>query len=191
MTELSEPERNEIINKMKKDPCYRKGLPPYTSFDIDLREDITETWGRDWGGQSSYAKLNAVVVQRPGPEAAPKEALADNQWYSLPTGLPDLEKMQLEWDNFIKVLNDNGVETISLNAEQPVHGTYGLPLRCITYCHETLMVKGGANYRASQRAKSTADFINKLKIVEEEVENILGKISLRKRELKLQKLTGD
>lgn len=26
----------------------------------------------------------------------------------------------------------------------------------------------GANYRAAQRAKSTADFINKLKIVEEE-----------------------
>lgn len=28
----------------------------------------------------------------------------------------------------------------------------------------------GANYRASQRAKSAADFINKLKIVEEEVD---------------------
>ncbi|MGB5610210.1 four helix bundle protein, partial [Eudoraea sp.] len=28
----------------------------------------------------------------------------------------------------------------------------------------------GANYRASQRAKSTADFIYKLKIVEEEVD---------------------
>lgn len=28
----------------------------------------------------------------------------------------------------------------------------------------------GANYRAAQRAKSTADFINKLKIVEEEVD---------------------
>ena len=28
----------------------------------------------------------------------------------------------------------------------------------------------GANYRASQRAKSTADFINKLKIVEQEVD---------------------
>lgn len=28
----------------------------------------------------------------------------------------------------------------------------------------------GSNYRASQRAKSTADFINKLKIVEEEVD---------------------
>jgi len=28
----------------------------------------------------------------------------------------------------------------------------------------------GANYRASQRGKSTADFINKLEIVEEEVD---------------------
>ncbi|MGS2761217.1 four helix bundle protein [Sinomicrobium sp. M5D2P9] len=28
----------------------------------------------------------------------------------------------------------------------------------------------GANYRASQRARSTADFINKLKIVEEEAD---------------------
>ncbi|WP_236262957.1 four helix bundle protein [Aggregatimonas sangjinii] len=28
----------------------------------------------------------------------------------------------------------------------------------------------GVNYRASQRAKSTADFINKLKIVEEEAD---------------------
>ncbi len=31
----------------------------------------------------------------------------------------------------------------------------------------------GANYRASQRAKSTSDFINKLKIVEEEVDESL------------------
>lgn len=31
----------------------------------------------------------------------------------------------------------------------------------------------GANYRASQRAKSTRDFINKLKIVEEEVDESL------------------
>lgn len=31
----------------------------------------------------------------------------------------------------------------------------------------------GANYRAAQRAKSTADFINKLKIVEEEADESL------------------
>jgi N-dimethylarginine dimethylaminohydrolase len=144
MAKLSDAERTEVINKMKKDPKYREGMPPHTCFDIDLRDDIEQTWGRFWGGQSSYARLRAVVVQRPGPEASPKEALADSQWYSLPQGLPDLKKMQAEFDEFVKVLNENDVETISLNAEQPVHGTYGLPLRCITYCHETLMVKGGA-----------------------------------------------
>ena len=32
---------------------------------------------------------------------------------------------------------------------------------------------GGANYRAACRAKSTADFINKLKIVEEEVDETM------------------
>ncbi|NAS13620.1 four helix bundle protein [Poritiphilus flavus] len=31
----------------------------------------------------------------------------------------------------------------------------------------------GANYRAAQRAKSTADFVNKLKIVEEEADETL------------------
>jgi len=143
MTKLNKEEKTQVINKMKKDPMYREGLPPLTSFNIDLRDDLVETWGRDWGGQSSYAKLRAVVVQRPGPEAAPREALADNQWYSLPTGLPDLDKMQQEWDNFVRVMNDNGVETISLDAEQPVLGTYGMPIRTITYCHEPLMVKGG------------------------------------------------
>jgi four helix bundle protein len=35
-------------------------------------------------------------------------------------------------------------------------------LKCSSYV--------GANYRSSQRAKSTADFINKLKIVEEEAD---------------------
>ena len=74
MTKLNKEEKAQIISKMKKDPMYREGLPPLTSFDIDLRDDFVETWGRDWGGQSSYAKLRAVVVQRPGPEAAPREA---------------------------------------------------------------------------------------------------------------------
>lgn len=36
----------------------------------------------------------------------------------------------------------------------------------------------GANYRASQRAKSTADFINKLKIVEEEADESSYKLEL-------------
>jgi four helix bundle protein len=41
-----------------------------------------------------------------------------------------------------------------------------------TYCGQLIRSSSssGANYRASQRAKSSADFINKLKIVEEETD---------------------
>jgi len=40
------------------------------------------------------------------------------------------------------------------------------------YCNQLIRSSSsiGANYRAAQRAKSTADFINKLKIVEEEAD---------------------
>ena len=41
-----------------------------------------------------------------------------------------------------------------------------------TYCNQLIMCSSsvGANYRAAYRAKSSADFINKLKIVEEEAD---------------------
>lgn len=144
MKKLDEKTKSKIISQLKKIPYYRENKPPLTCFDIDLRKDIKKTWGKEWGGQSSFAKLRTVVVQRPGPEACPEGALVDPQFFSLPSGLPDVSKMQHEFDQFVKTLNENGVEAISLNAEQPAHGTYGFPLRCITYCHETLMVKGGA-----------------------------------------------
>lgn len=40
------------------------------------------------------------------------------------------------------------------------------------YCNQLIRSSssGGANYRAACRGKSTADFINKLKIVEEEID---------------------
>jgi len=141
---LTKKEEGKIKEKLKKIPLYRENKPPLTYFGPDMREDLEKTWRRQWGGQSSYAKLRSVIVQRPGPEALPPEAIVDPQFFNLPSGLPDIQRMQAQHDAFVKVLNDNEVETISLNAPQPVLGTYGVPLRTITYCHETLMVKGGA-----------------------------------------------
>jgi len=128
--------------KLSSIPLYRPGKPPLTFFDADYKDELEKTWGRAWGGQSSYAKLRAVVVHRPGPEAAFGDI--DPDFLNLPTGLPDLIKMQEQHDEFVRVLNENGVETIPLIADQPIHGTYGIPLRSTTFCHETLMVKGGA-----------------------------------------------
>ena len=49
-----------------------------------------------------------------------------------------------------------------------------LPKNAINYAYSGQLIRSssscGANYRASQRAKSPKDFINKLKIVEEELD---------------------
>lgn len=52
-----------------------------------------------------------------------------------------------------------------------------LPLNDINKIYKNQLIRASssaaANYRASRRAKSTADFINKLKIVEEELDESL------------------
>jgi four helix bundle protein len=52
--------------------------------------------------------------------------------------------------------------------------TQGLPISQINRAYSNQIIRSsssvGANYRASRRAKSNADFINKLKIVEEELD---------------------
>lgn len=58
------------------------------------------------------------------------------------------------------------VDCWSLCAKFPVSREYN------TFCNQLIRCSSsvGANYRAACRAKSTADFINKLKIVEEEAD---------------------
>jgi four helix bundle protein len=50
------------------------------------------------------------------------------------------------------------------------------------YCNQLIRCSSsvGANYRAALRAKSTADFINKLKIVEEELDETMFFLELLK-----------
>ncbi len=57
------------------------------------------------------------------------------------------------------------------------HLVLSLPLNLINKIYSNQLLRAsssvGANYRAVRRAKSTADFINKLKIVEEELDESL------------------
>lgn len=58
------------------------------------------------------------------------------------------------------------IDCWSLCAKFPVSREYNAYCRQLIRCSSSV----GANYRAACRAKSTADFINKLKIVEEEAD---------------------
>lgn len=58
------------------------------------------------------------------------------------------------------------IECMLLCSKLPKTREYNAYVNQLIRCSSSV----GANYRAAQRAKSTADFINKLKIVEEEVD---------------------
>jgi four helix bundle protein len=58
------------------------------------------------------------------------------------------------------------IEVLTLTESLPQNRIYDSLVRQIVRCSSSV----GANYRAACRAKSTADFINKLKIVEEEAD---------------------
>jgi len=58
------------------------------------------------------------------------------------------------------------IDCMLLCVELPKTREYNAYVNQLIRCSSSV----GANYRASQRAKSTADFVNKLKIVEEEVD---------------------
>src|SRR5215211_2844842 len=57
------------------------------------------------------------------------------------------------------------------------HLILSLPSNVINHAYSAQLIKSsssvGANYRATRRAKSKADFINKFKIVEEEIDESL------------------
>ncbi len=132
----------EYTDRVKSIPLYRPGKPPLTFFDSSFQDELEKTWGKSWGGQSSYARLRAVVVHRPGQEAIWGDV--DPNFFNLPTGMPNLPRMQAQHDEFVRILQENSVEIYRLDAPPPVLGHYGVPLRSATYTHETLMVKGGA-----------------------------------------------
>lgn len=58
------------------------------------------------------------------------------------------------------------IDVIDLIERLPKNMTFSVFSRQLLRCSSSV----GANYRAACRAKSTADFINKLKIVEEEID---------------------
>lgn len=62
------------------------------------------------------------------------------------------------------------------------HHILSLPPNVINHAYSAQLIKSsssvGANYRATRRAKSQADFINKFKIVEEETDESLFYLEL-------------
>lgn len=81
----------------------------------------------------------------------------------------------------LKNINTDANEMIKRTKQFAIdcgHLILSLPNNVINYAYSAQLVKSsssvGANYRATRRAKSKADFINKFKIVEEELTNLFS-----------------
>jgi len=132
--------KKEKIDLKKLMPFYEAGKPP-KPVDIDFRDEVEKTTGRKWGAQG-LGKLRMVLVHRPGEEAL--WGTEDPAYFNLPEGQVNLEKMQREHDEFVEVLKKEGTEVVYLNPKQPVLGTYGFPLRALTYTRGCWVINGGA-----------------------------------------------
>lgn len=75
----------------------------------------------------------------------------------------------MDYSNLKKRFLDFALTVHELTKEFPKEDVYFNIKNQITRCSSS----GGANYRAASRGKSPSDFINKLKMVEEEVDESL------------------
>lgn len=132
------------MSRLKNLPFYVPGTPPKSLMNIDYLEELEATWRRPWGAQSNIKKLQMVLVHRPGPENEEPEIFEDPAFFNLCEGFPEIKKMQEQHDNFVKILRDNGVEVVYLDPEPPLVGTFGIPLRALTYARASIVINGGA-----------------------------------------------
>jgi arginine deiminase len=125
-------------------PEYAAGSPR-PLFSIGFMEELERAWGgRHWGAQNHAGRLEMVMVHRPGEENDSPELAEDPGFFNLPDGMPDLELMQQQHDDFCQTLEASGVEVVYLEPAAPLTGTYGLPLRALMYSRTASVINGGA-----------------------------------------------
>lgn len=129
---------------LEKIPFYKKGLPHRPIYGTDFLDDLKATWGEEWGIKSPFGKIRKAMVCTPGEEQKDSLISEDYQFFNLPEGPTDFDKLQEEHRNLVAALVAEGIEVIYLNPAGPFIGAYGIPLRSAPYTRETIMVRGGA-----------------------------------------------
>jgi len=132
------------MDKLKKIPFYREGLPHKPIYGTDFLDDLKATWGEEWGIKSPFGKIKKVMVCTPGEEQKDIIISKDYQLFNLPEGPTYFDRLQEEHRSLVAALEAEGIEVIYLNSVGPFIGTYGIPLRSIPYTRETIIIRGGA-----------------------------------------------
>jgi N-dimethylarginine dimethylaminohydrolase len=107
--------------------------------EVDWRVELEKTWGRKWGAMSEIGKLRMALVSRPTENEVTTPEVG-KEWIF---GRVELERMQKEHDQYVDILQSEGVEVAYMDVPPVAMGPYG-QLRMLTYTHSLVIFDGGA-----------------------------------------------
>jgi len=112
--------------------------------DTDFYDEVEKIWGHRWGAEG-LGRLREVLVSRPTENETREEY--SKQWqfyYSTASGNADLAKLQQQFDEYYRVLKENGVRVNYVEPPIPSIGAYGYLKNLVTLAGGGLVVRGGA-----------------------------------------------
>ena len=121
-----------------------KPLRNWMLHEMDFYDEVEKIWGKKWGAEG-IGKLREVLVSRPTENETREEYSKEWQYYySSAAGKAKLETLQQQFDDYYRVLKENGVKVNYVEPPVPSIGAYGYLKNMVTLAGGGLVVKGGA-----------------------------------------------
>jgi len=107
-------------------------------------EELETVWGRKWGAQGEVGKLRSVVVCRPTENEVTREKKDNPNFLRLRLGVWNLEKLQTQHDEFVRVLKDEVPEVIEWDVTKVYTGPYHTTMILTPTRGFAVVINGGA-----------------------------------------------
>lgn len=127
-------------------PWFESGKPTknWMLHEIGFYDEVDKIWGTKWGAEG-IGRLREVLVSRPTENEIRDEYSKEWQYYySSAQGNANLERLQKQFDEYYRILNQNGVRVNYIEAPVPAIGVYGYLKNLVTLAGGGLVVRGGA-----------------------------------------------
>lgn len=143
MEDLTKEELEEL-ERLKGLPWFESRKPPRTLIfqERDFYKELEAEWGK-WGAQG-IGRLRKVLLSRPSENEVRSVYEKEPEYYRLyRMKLPNLKKMQEQFDQYVKVLQGEGVEVHFLEPPIPAIGPYGF-IKWFCTVGSVVVTKAGA-----------------------------------------------
>ena len=131
---------------LKRNKWFENGKPTknWMLHETDFYDEVEKIWGKKWGAEG-LGRLKEVLVSRPTENETRKEYEKEWQYYySSSRGRANLAKLQGQFDDYYRILKENGVKVDFVEPPLPAIGPYGYLKNMVTLAGGGLVVRGGA-----------------------------------------------